>query len=393
MMTLTIRALEFCFHCLDASPWPFLMAEVLENYALATESPVDFRWRRPGGRLLVPSSRPGPGPGLEELASLDPPADVASFGALPPTRLSLMRMKVRWTRGLEGEADFWRGKLSFDPEENNSLERLRNWLATGEVTWWHDDLCSYLSDALARGAADGGRASASALVPGGKVPSIPRFLNAGSGPFAPRPLQCDLKQEWLPSAAGFDRSASKVTWHVPVVAADGLARFYNRVFDERGMAPRHVPLQCPVEELHECFPPGHFTIAHIRNALDHTFDPLLGIERMLHVVQPGGWVLLRHARNEGVPGSFRNGLHQWAFDVATGDELRDREGHPLMSFVVWNPELRLDVTRYLLMTGLAAEVRTELRDHPSADAPEDEKYVWVDIRKPTRHEAMLRVAG
>ena len=25
------------------------------------------------------------------------------------------------------------------------------------------------------------------------------------------------------------------------------------------------------------------------------------------VVRPGGWVLLRHARNEGVPGQFRNG--------------------------------------------------------------------------------------
>ena len=32
-----------------------------------------------------------------------------------------------------------------------------------------------------------------------------------------------------------------------------------------------------------------------------------GIEQLLHVVRPGGWVLLRHARNEGVAGSFRNG--------------------------------------------------------------------------------------
>ena len=43
------------------------------------------------------------------------------------------------------------------------------------------------------------------------------------------------------------------------------------------------------------------------NALDHSFDPVLGIERMLQVTRPGGWVLLRHARNEGVPGKFRNG--------------------------------------------------------------------------------------
>ena len=48
-------------------------------------------------------------------------------------------------------------------------------------------------------------------------------------------------------------------------------------------------------------------MVHIRNALDHSFDPVLGIERMLHAVRPGGWVLLRHARNEGVAGKFRNG--------------------------------------------------------------------------------------
>lgn len=61
------------------------------------------------------------------------------------------------------------------------------------------------------------------------------------------------------------------------------------------------------EELHLCFPAGHFDVVHIRNALDHSFDPVLGIERMLHAVRPGGWVLLRHARNEGVAGKFRNG--------------------------------------------------------------------------------------
>lgn len=46
------------------------------------------------------------------------------------------------------------------------------------------------------------------------------------------------------------------------------------------------------------------------------FDPLIGIQELLHVTRPKGLVLLRHAQNEGVPGEFRVGLHQWAFDVA-----------------------------------------------------------------------------
>lgn len=42
------------------------------------------------------------------------------------------------------------------------------------------------------------------------VGSVPRILNTGSGPLAPRPLQCEGKE-------------------VKVVAADGLARFYLKV--------------------------------------------------------------------------------------------------------------------------------------------------------------------
>jgi len=109
----------------------------------------------------------------------------------------------------------------------------------------------------------------------------------------------------------------------------------------------------------------------MRNALDHAVDPLLGIRQMLEVTRPGGWVLLRHARNEGVPGQFRVGLHQWAFDVV--------QGSSSARFVIWNPQLRADVTSWLLETGLALEVRTELRPHPGGA---DEDYVWVDIKKP-----------
>lgn len=41
MMGMALRALEFCLHCLDASPWPFLLEEVLHNYALAVEACLD----------------------------------------------------------------------------------------------------------------------------------------------------------------------------------------------------------------------------------------------------------------------------------------------------------------------------------------------------------------
>ena len=31
MMTMLIRSLEFAFHCLDASPWPFTLQEILRK--------------------------------------------------------------------------------------------------------------------------------------------------------------------------------------------------------------------------------------------------------------------------------------------------------------------------------------------------------------------------
>merc|ERR1711871_167701 len=150
-----------------------------------------------------------------------------------------------------------------------------------------DDLCSYVLELRKSQESHGDQ----------KVPA--QILNAGSGPLAASPITC----------TGESRNPA-------VVSSDGLAKSYLRIFDELGVQPPRTTTQCPVELLRRCFPRNHFDVVHMRNALDHAVDPLLGIEQMLAVVKPGGWVLLRHERNEGVPGQFRVGLHQWAFDVA-----------------------------------------------------------------------------
>eukprot|EP00411_Alexandrium_monilatum_P099076 CAMPEP_0175800250 /NCGR_PEP_ID=MMETSP0097-20121207/86916_1 /TAXON_ID=311494 /ORGANISM="Alexandrium monilatum, Strain CCMP3105" /LENGTH=253 /DNA_ID=CAMNT_0017111525 /DNA_START=102 /DNA_END=859 /DNA_ORIENTATION=- len=253
MIRFALRALEFCFHCLDASPWPFLLAEVLDNYALSVESPGEFLWQRTSVLFSGVSTHLG-GAEADGVPSLDPAvAGAAALAGLPPLRRALLRLRVRWVRGLEMEAEFWRKKLSTDPSENSSLERLRLWLETGEVTWFleGDDLCAFLEQALHRR-----RAAAEALA------ALDAARLDGEGP--PARLR-----------------------EVPVVAADGMARFYLRVLDEHGLLPRHLPVQCPVEELHGCFPSRHFDVVHMRNALDHAFDPLLGLRGMLHVLRPG----------------------------------------------------------------------------------------------------------
>jgi len=67
-----------------------------------------------------------------------------------------------------------------------------------------------------------------------------------------------------------------------------------------------------------------------RNALDHSFDPVRGIEEMLLVLKIGGRVNLIHYANEAEEGKYV-GFHQWNFDVV--------DGRP----IVWNKNTHVDL--------------------------------------------------
>jgi hypothetical protein len=54
------------------------------------------------------------------------------------------------------------------------------------------------------------------------------------------------------------------------------------------------------------------------------------MQNMIHLVRPGGHVLLRHFRNEAKVGAY-HGLHQWNFDCRDG------------RFMVWQPNSIIDV--------------------------------------------------
>ena len=74
-------------------------------------------------------------------------------------------------------------------------------------------------------------------------------------------------------------------------------------FDTAENEPCKVcPLSVYRSPRYTCFPRNYFHVSHMRNALDHAFDPVEGILQLLHVTKPGGFVLLRHAQNEGVRG-------------------------------------------------------------------------------------------
>jgi SAM-dependent methyltransferase len=110
-----------------------------------------------------------------------------------------------------------------------------------------------------------------------------------------------------------------------VAAVDPLADDYNLLLERAGIVPPVRTERLEGERLVERFGHDRFDIAYSRNALDHAVDPTLIIKNMLAVVRPGGYVVLRHARNEAVRQRYRQ-LHQWNFDERGGELVVWREG-------------------------------------------------------------------
>lgn len=139
-----------------------------------------------------------------------------------------------------------------------------------------------------------------------------------------------------------DVGAGPTTWlgkthprkRLRIAAADPLADEYARLLERAGLVAPVPTVAVAGEQLHTAFQPGSFDIAYARNALDHSADPFLVIRRMLTVVRPGGFVVLRHWENEAQTMRYEE-LHQWNFS-AQGDRL-----------ILWNSRRRIDVTAEL----------------------------------------------
>lgn len=91
-----------------------------------------------------------------------------------------------------------------------------------------------------------------------------------------------------------------------------------------------------VEILHEFYEENTFDIVHMRNSLDHSFDPFHGLQELLFICKVGGKVILEHAENEALNQNY-GGLHQWNLSVQNDEN----------SFVIWSKNERHDVCKLL----------------------------------------------
>ena len=72
----------------------------------------------------------------------------------------------------------------------------------------------------------------------------------------------------------------------------------------------NIPESVAAEDLSEKFDDDFFDIVHIRNALDHTVDPLRCLNEMYKITKESGYMVIHGFENEAVWENWI-GMHQW----------------------------------------------------------------------------------
>jgi SAM-dependent methyltransferase len=108
---------------------------------------------------------------------------------------------------------------------------------------------------------------------------------------------------------------SSLGWHSGgerprVEAFDALADHYAPLIAEAGLGPPVATRQGEAEDLDRWFAPESVDLVHIRNGLDHCYDPARVIEAAVRVLKPGASLIIIGRLNEAEYNSY-DGMHQW----------------------------------------------------------------------------------
>lgn len=238
---------------------------------------------------------------------------------------ALVRQLAAWLNGIDYEIDFW-----------------DSWLAK-QGGAWSDDFTGRMNP---------DRLVDPDLFEGMDISNTQKVLDVGAGPV---------------SYFGYKLNGQPID----LCACDPLAPQYAAMSSRYEIAWPVKTESAFAEDLSAFYPRSHFDMVVCRNALDHSFDPVRGIEEMLLVLRTGGRANLMHYVNEAEHGHY-DGFHQWNFDVV--------DGKP----VVWNKSANVDLIERF---GDCADVHYEKKDR------------WVNFRFDKKRDpalaenrALLRIA-
>lgn len=103
-----------------------------------------------------------------------------------------------------------------------------------------------------------------------------------------------------------------------ITAIDPLAKEYQQLFESNNIKPAVETVYGEAENLLAYFLPASFSFVYSRNALDHSYNPLNSIQKMIRVCCPGGFVVIENVINAGLNENYK-GLHQWNFMPVDND--------------------------------------------------------------------------
>lgn len=198
----------------------------------------------------------------------------------------------RWLKGIPYEIAFWKSYYG----HKSSLEQLFSWSSYGEECQLDNfDIQAYAAS----------------------CPGKPRFVDLG----------CSLSYTF-----GTEFPSKPVC----IERIDPLATFYNRILDKSRIDRPKIKFGM-IENISTIYEPGSIDLIHIRNALDHCANPMLGIIECLACLRNGnnegaggGILYLHHHRNEAEGEAYR-GFHQYNIDSRNGQ------------LVLWNRDACIDV--------------------------------------------------
>ena len=177
-------------------------------------------------------------------------------------------MSIRWEDGIQSELNFW-----------------DNWFKTKGSSWPEDyvgrlnpekpfrvGLLEYLSDDL----------------------KYIKILDVGAGPITNVGYKSDR--------------------NINITAIDPLAEMYNDLYKKYDVNPPIKTTYAKVESLTSVFKENTFNLVIATNSLDHSENPIEGLKEMVKCAKPNSWIILNHARNEGINRNY-SGFHQWNFYI------------------------------------------------------------------------------
>lgn len=102
-----------------------------------------------------------------------------------------------------------------------------------------------------------------------------------------------------------------------VLTVDPLSAVYKELHEKYRTG---YELECMMgygEQLDELFPGGNFHLIYSQNAIDHSQDPQKFLQKLCHILKPGGILILHGFIKEGSAAKWL-GLHKWDIETDNG---------------------------------------------------------------------------